>query len=232
MDISKIKYTLLFSEGREKVFEFHFKSDTLASIGWVDSKPPEWTALEFHKCSNCPLKPEQSPYCPAALNISRVVSECRDLDPLEPIRLKVKTHDRILVTATSVQSAVGSLTGLVMAASDCPHTSFFKPLAKFHVPLGGEEESIFRALSVYLVGQFFRHQQGEAATFDLDGLLEVYRRLEVVNSALAGRVKAAGDVDAGVQSFKEWDVFSGMFALRISGVLEKIKPLFQSHTGS
>lgn len=61
MDITKVQYKLIFTDGAEKVLELRLRTDNLTPIAWVPAKPPEWAALENHKCSNCPLKPENMP---------------------------------------------------------------------------------------------------------------------------------------------------------------------------
>lgn len=229
MEIARIRYRFRFEDGRQKEFELNYKADSLTPIGWVQSSPPEWTALDYHKCRNCPLDSNKHAHCPAALNLSRVVEECAQMDPLEPVRLEVHQHDRGVVISTNVQRGIGSLMGLVMATSDCPHTQCFRPIAKFHLPLGSDEETIYRALSVFLMGQFLRHREGQSATFDIDGLLEIYNHLEIVNTAMASRLKSVGERESGVQPLKEWDIFSGMFGLRMQDMLAKIRPLFSAY---
>ena len=79
------------------------------------------------------------------------------------------------------------------------------------------------------MGQFLRHREGQSATFDIDGLLEIYNHLETVNTAMASRLKSVGERESGVQPLKEWDIFSGMFGLRMQDMLAKIRPLFNAY---
>jgi hypothetical protein len=229
VDINKIKYRLLFSSGDEKSFELHLRADNLSPIGWVPNKPPEWTALEFHKCSNCPLNVQQSPYCPASLNLAKLVDECQGMDLLEPIMLEVKTADRMVTVSSTVQKAIGSFVGLLMATSDCPHAAFFRPLARFHLPLASEGETIYRSVAAFLYAQYYLNQSGQQADFDMDGLFDIYRNLETVNTALASRIRAAGENDDLAKTIMEWDVFSGMFPLRTGELMEQMKPFFASY---
>lgn len=231
MDINNIQYRLIFANGDEETLELHLRQDSLTPVGWQPSKPPEWAALEFHQCSNCPLKPQQSPYCPAALNFSKLVDSCKDLDLLDTVKLEVKSSERLVSLSTTVQKAIGSFIGLLMAASDCPHTKPFRPLARFHLPLASEAETLYRALAGYLLGQYFKQQSGGEARFDLQGLHEIYGELETVNTALANRLKASAHPGARelAKTFMEWDVFSGMFPMRSEELLKELRPLFAAY---
>lgn len=229
MNINNIQYRLLFADGSEKEFDLHLRSDSLIPVGWVPSKPPQWAALSYHQCNNCPLNPEKVSYCPAALSLAKMVELCRDLDLLDSVTLKVTTAGRVVMLTTTVQKAIGSFIGLLMATSDCPHASFFRPVARYHLPLATEGETMYRAVSSYLLAQHFRHQGGQEAGFDLQGLIDIYQNLETVNTTLSGRLKASGEAGVVAKCMMEWDVFSGMFPLRVEELLKELRPLFSSY---
>lgn len=229
MEISKVQYKLVFADKTEKVLELHLRTDNLTPVAWVPSKPPEWAALENHKCAHCPLDSHKHVYCPAALNLAKLVDECNDMDLLDTVKLVVKTADRVVVVSATVQKALGSFIGLLMASSDCPPASYFRPVARFHLPLANEAETIFRAVSAFAMGQFVRRQAGKEGATSLDGLFEIYADLEIVNAGLSARLKTA-DLDGAIaKSLMEWDVFSGMFPLRAEEVMEKMRPLFSAY---
>jgi hypothetical protein len=229
VEINKVEYKLNFSDGSKKLLELHLRSDNLAPVGWVPSHPPEWAELESHKCSNCPLKSHTHAYCPAALNLVNLIEECNDMDLLDTVKLVVTTADRAVVVSATVQKALGSFIGLLMATSDCPHAAFFRPVARFHLPLATEAETIYRAVTAFAMAQFVRRQAGEEGAVDLDGLFQIYKNLETVNTGLSARLKAAGKDGAIAKSLMEWDVFSGMFPMRAEEVMEKMRPLFSAY---
>ena len=228
-NINNIQYRLGFADGSAKQLELHFRSDSLIPVGWVPSKPPEWAALSYHQCQNCPLDPEKVSYCPASLNLAKLVEQCHGLDLLDSVELKVTTAGRVVTVTTTVQKAIGSFIGLLMATSDCPHAAFFRPVARFHLPLATEGETMYRAVSSFLLGQYFARQSGQEAKFDLQGLIEIYQNLETVNTTLSGRLKAAGETGVVAKCMMEWDVFSGMFPLRVEELLKELRPLFSSY---
>jgi hypothetical protein len=229
VDINKVQYKLIFPDGPERVLELHLRSDTLVPVAWLPPKPPEWAALEFQKCTNCPLKPNEHAYCPAALNLVKLVEDYNDLDLLDTVKLEVKTADRAVIVSATVQKALGSLIGLLMATSDCPHAAYFRPLARFHLPLATEAETIYRAVTAYAMAQFVRRQAGKEGAADLDGLSEIYANLETVNTGLSARLKAARQDGSIARSLMEWDVFSGMFPMRAEAVMESMRPLFSAY---
>lgn len=229
MDINSIQYRLVFDDGRERDFELHFRGDSLIPVGWVPARPPQWTALSFHQCTNCPLNAEKVSYCPAALSLAKLVEQTQDLDLLDSVKLKVATAGRVVTVTTTVQKAIGSFIGLLMATSDCPHAAFFRPVACFHLPLASETETMYRAVSSFLLAQYFCAQNGQEAKFDLQGLVDIYQQMETVNTTLAGRLKASGEAGVAAKCMMEWDVVSGMFPLRVKERLKELRPLFSSY---
>ncbi len=229
MDILNIKYTFRFADGSERVFSERFNEATLEPIGRKPSRPPAWAALEYHQCANCPLQPERSPFCPVATDLVKLLERCQGMDPFDTVSLEVASDDRVISLSTTVQHGLGSLMGLVIATSDCPHARFFRPMARFHLPLASETESIYRVVSMYMLAQYMRQRQGGDPALEIEGLYEIYRQLETVNTTIATRLKAAGNEGASVKPIMEWDVFSGMFPLRTREVLAQLEPLFSAY---
>jgi hypothetical protein len=76
--------------------------------------------------------------------------------------------------------------GLIMATSGCPSLSYLKPMARFHLPLATAEETVYIATSMYLLAQYFLQKEGHKADLNLEGLLEIYHNIELINQAIAG----------------------------------------------
>ena len=58
-------------------------------------------------------------------------------------------------------SVVFSLIGIYMVTSGCPIMDKLRPMARFHLPFASTEETIYRAISTYLLGQYFLEQKGK-----------------------------------------------------------------------
>lgn len=221
-----IRYRFLMKDESYLDFEVQLDPHTLNQVVDSTEASPDWAALEFHQCSNCPLQASASPYCPVALNIIKLMEGCGSLMSYEQLRLEVTTPDRTIIKDTSAQVGISSLLGLIVATSGCPHTGFFKPMARFHLPFSSEAETIYRASSMYLLAQYFMRKQGGDADPDLEGLAKIYRNLQIVNIALAARLRAASNRDAAVNAVILLDSFAKALPYTIADSLDEIRYLF------
>lgn len=153
---------------------------------------------------------------------------CGGLISYEKVRLEVTTPERTVSKNTTAQTGISSLLGLIVATSGCPHTGFFKPMARFHLPFASETETIYRASSMYLLAQFFIRKQGGEADLDMEGLVKIYRNLQIVNTALATRLRAASQQDAAVNAVVLLDSFAKTLPYTIADSLDEIRFLFMS----
>ncbi len=227
MEFIYIQYRLRTTDGRELVFRLRFDPKTFEMVESTPANPPTWTALEFHKCPHCPLSTETHPYCPAALRIAPVLQTCEPLDAFTPVHVEVSLPERSVVAQKPLQKALSSLLGLVMATSGCPHTAPLRPMAHFHLPFSTEDETLQRVTSMYLLAQHFRQKDGTAPDLELEGLVELYRKLQVVNETMTERLKAAGIKPAMAQSIIPLDLLSHAMPLNIRISLERIRPFFE-----
>lgn len=221
-----IQYTLRFDDDSERVFDLQVDDLTLQLNTPQDAEYPQWTALEYHRCPNCPLDVNAHPRCPAACAITDIVNRSDDLFSYVQVKAEVRTPERRFTADTVLQRAVSSLLGLALATSGCPNTAFFKPMARFHLPFASEEETIYRAASMYLLAQYFRRKEGGEADMDLSGLAQIYKDLQVVNNHMAKRLRAASDKDATVNAVVILDLFAKALPYTIEESLQEIRHLF------
>jgi hypothetical protein len=227
--VLNIQYRLHFTDDSERLFELHLDRQTLQLIPADANEYPSWTTLDNHRCPHCPLDAKTHPHCPAACAITDIVSVSDDQFSYTQVNVEVRTPERLVTAETTLQRAVSSLIGLALATSGCPHTAFFKPMARFHLPFASEEETIYRATSMYLLAQYFRRKQGDEADMDLSGLAEIYRNLQVVNMHMARRLRAASDKDATVNAVVILDMFAKALPYTIDESLQEIRYLFSSY---
>lgn len=183
-----------------------------------------WTALEFHQCPNCPLT--SAPLCPFAARIEPVVAPLGELLSYDELEVEAVCGDRLVRGKVPAQAAASSLIGLIGATSGCPRTAFLKPLAWFHQPLATEEETIFRAAASWLLAQYFAQEDGKAPDWSLAELKRNYSELQMVNVALAKRLREASDKDASVNAIIRLDMFARAVNWSIEDFLEPLRPLF------
>ncbi len=226
MDKLNYRYTFVLSDDLQETFEVGLDAKTLEPVEEESGDLPEWTRLDFHQCSHCPLTVETHPHCPLAARLVKLVSRFENVLSYEELRIVAVTEERTVAKETTAQHGVSSLMGLIMATSGCPHTAFFKPMARFHLPLATGEETLYRASAMYLLAQFFLRRAGQPAELELDGLTALYENLQTLNSAMANRIRAAISQDAAVNAIVILDYFALNFSYVVEDQLDEIRYLF------
>jgi len=217
------------------VYRFHFEDSCLQEFTVRDKEAmqaedaadlPQWTALEFHQCYHCPLQHEENAKCPLAVSLASIVDKSSRYASHEPVEAHIITPERTVMARTTAQRAFSSLMGLLIVTSGCPHTAFLKPMARYHLPFSTEEETVYRAVSMYLLAQYFRVQQDAEADFELAGLKRIYRNLQIVNQAVAQRLRAADNGDSVVNALVLLDLLAKSLPYAITERLEEMREMF------
>ena len=221
-----IYYNFKFPDGSEEAFQLRLDPETLELQGNTPQAAPAWTKLDFHQCPNCPLRVETHPVCPLALRLVNLVQRFDGVLSHDRVDLEVITEERTITQKTTAQRGIGSLMGLVIASSGCPHTAYLRPMARFHLPLASNEETVYRATSMYFLAQYFAKKEGAQAALDLDGLSRIYENLQIINVAIAERLRAATTTDSSVNAIVVLDVYAKTVEMVIGGSLERIRYLF------
>lgn len=225
-----ISYRFDFGQGRTLDYVIRLDGESLDPKSDLPSTLPDWTALDFHQCPNCPLSVETHPHCPLASRIVDIVHGFDQVTSYEKAEVLVETPERNISKHTTAQAGASALLGLVMATSGCPHTSHFKPMAAYHLPLASAQETIYRAVSMYLLAQYYVKQSGGEPDLDLNGLREIYENIEVLNVHMAQRVRAAIQKDAAVNAIVILDFFAKNVTAILEDKLQDLTPLFKVYT--
>jgi len=227
MEFVYLQYRILMPAGREFSHKLRLDPVSFELVEATPANPPAWTALSNHQCPNCPLSADQKPQCPAALGLSRVLDHFTNVDAFLPTQTEVTTPERLLVAKVPLQKALSSLAGLIMATSGCPHTTFLRPMARFHLPFATDDETLYRATSMYLLAQYFIGKQGGTADYDMNGLVNRYRDLQAVNDAMGERLQSVYG-KPGAQTLINLDLFSHNLPYDIRSELTRLRRLFDS----
>jgi len=229
MEIIEISYCFDLGEQRSEVFDLRLNARTLELLYVGSHSFPSWTALDFHQCPHCPLKIETHPHCPVAVSLVNVIEKFENVFSHDQVILKVITDNRKVFQKTTAQRGLSSLLGLLFATSGCPHTAFFKPMARFHLPLASEEETIFRAAGMYLMAQFFLDKEGKKNELGFDGLKRIYDNLHLLNMTVAQRIRSVTQADSSLNAVVLLDIFTDLMPFFIEDHLEEIRHLFDSY---
>ena len=228
-DILHFTYRLTADDCDSTEFLIDVDKQSMVLISSTMPPYPSWTALTYQQCRNCPLKAEQSPHCPVAINLVPLLELCGHLVSHKQMSVEVITDRRTFCADTTAQHVASSILGLIMATSPCPHTEYLKPMARFHLPLADQDETIYRVTTMFLLAQYFRYKDGLPYSLELDELLVIYQNLQIINLHLTQRLKTAISEDATVNGVILLDLLSKSVAWSIEDGLEEIQYLFDSY---
>ena len=223
-----IKYLFELADGARPELEVRLDPATLLDLSPIPEPLPDWTRLGFHQCPNCPLDPAAHRTCPAAVRVADVIETFGALTSVDQVHVRVEGPERTTTKHTTLASGLASLLGLRLATSGCPVLAKLRPMARFHLPFANEDETLFRALATYLIGQLLRQQAGETADWSLQGLKETYAAIGTVNRAFATRMRAALSQDAGANALVKLDLFAKAIPMELSEWLKEFAPAFEA----
>jgi hypothetical protein len=226
MENTVIQYRFTLADGSQEVYDLELDGQSLALVGKVPESLPSWTNLDFHECPHCPLPIDTHPHCPLAVRLVDIVEPFDRLLSYDSMHVEVVTEERSVSRDTTAEQGISSLMGLIIPASGCPHTAFFRPMARFHLPLANEPETTYRAASMYLMAQYFLKKEGHDADLELRGLRKIYDNIQIVNASIAKRLRGATEKDSSLNAIVMLDMFAKSISYAIEESLEQIRHLF------
>lgn len=220
-------YRFLLKNEAEKEFFVRLDADSLILLTNPAGSPPDWTNLSYHQCPNCPLKEADQPRCPVALNLSDLIQFFVPFLSYEEVEVSIATEQRTYVKKTTVQKGLSSLMGIYMVTSGCPILDQLRPMVRHHLPFATMDETQYRALSMYLVGQYFGVRKGKKGDWELKGLKDLYREIGRINVAFKKRLAYLKGEDAIPNAMVILNFFadSFLFSLREDD-LKRLESLF------
>ncbi len=228
-DTLRFLYTFQFPDNTEKQFEVRLNAKTLELVNKKDLPKPAWTKLKYKQCEHCPLGDEHE-YCPVAVNLSALVESFKDSISYESTNVRVQTNERIFEKMTTVQKGLSSIVGIYMVTSDCPVMDKLRPMVRFHLPFGSIEETVYRAVSMYLTAQYLLMRQGKTPDWDLRKLVEIYRAVNDVNRGISNRLASASEEDANTNAVVILSAYAEMIPFSIERHLAELEYIFSEYT--
>lgn len=225
----RITYRFVLPDGTAEQFVVPVGPDAVQAEGSAVGGEPDWTRLEFEQCGHCPLTAGESPVCPVARALAPVAGRFESLVSHDELQLEVVQGDRSLKQKVSTQQALSSFLGLLIATSGCPHTLFLRPMARFHQPLAGELETVYRSASMYMLGEYFRSCEGETPDLAMQGLGDLYAALHQLNEGMVRRLRAASRTDSTLNAVVILDLYTLLLPEALAGSLDEIAPYFSAY---
>ena len=224
----RYRYKFQFENGEEKLFDVLLNEQTLQIIQSSPISNPEWTRLKYHQCKNCPLQVDVE-YCPVAVNIAHLIDEFKFSTSYDKTWVQVETPERTYAQETSVQNGLSAILGIYMVTSGCPILDYLRPMVRFHLPFATTDETVFRAVSMFLVAQYFRTRKGLEPNWNLEGLVNIYKEIGIVNKGMWNRLSNASSFDANVNALIVLSTFGDALRFSLKKDLENISPLFAKY---
>jgi len=224
-----IVYSYKFKSGATKIFNLHLDRGSLLYLPEKRVNPPLWSLLNHKKCANCPLSERTHIYCPVALNFADIAEQFKDIVSHEDVIVTVTTDERMYAKETTIQQGLSPLIGIIMTTSGCPVMEHLKPMVRFHLPFASLDETIFRMVSMHLLVQYYRNQDGQSTEWKLDGLTRVYAEVSIVNRDFANRLRDAAKKDANINALVNLDCFAAMVPLVAEDTLRELRPYFAAY---
>ncbi len=88
-------------------------------------------------------------------------------------------------------------------------------MVRHHLPFAGEAETMYRAMSMYLLAQYVIASKGGKPDWGMSGLASLYESIDEVNIAFAERLRAASIKDANANAIVHLDCFASFTAVAI-----------------
>jgi hypothetical protein len=221
-------YTFQFPDGTEKRFTVRLNAKTLELITDSKAPKPSWTKLPYYQCTNCPLGTDVE-YCPVAANLSQVVEAFKDATSYERSLVTVQTAQRTFRQETSLQKGLSSIIGIYTVTSGCPILDKLRPMVRFHLPFASGEETLYRAVAMHLVAQYFLMKKGKTPDWELRELAKTYEAISHVDRGLSERMAHASREDANVNSVLILSAFGQEILFQLEEGLTDLEYLFSGY---
>jgi hypothetical protein len=228
METATIKYTLK-SKNTDFVVVLHFNQEDFSLVNKQPSRK-DWTRLGHHKCCHCPLEQKKFPFCPLASAIEQIISKLQNFPSYERMQARVEEKNRIIISETTVQTALSSLLGLIIPASGCPHTAYFRPMSRFHLPFADTEETIYRTATMFLLSQYFMNKDQGLIPPDFSRLETIYSNIHTVNKYTCKRLREISEDDCYLNAIVILDMYTISIHSAFSQKLAKIESYFSHYS--
>ncbi len=212
-----VTYRFRFDKNRIWEYAIEMEPTSLAMVSTPEVEHPGWAHLEHHQCPNCPLSTEQARDCPVAARIAELIQTYRDAPLAGPADVTVVTPEREYYKENAFEEGLSSLVGLIMVTAGCPVLAKLRPMAATHLPFATTEETTYRAVSMYLLAQYFVKHHGRKPDWSLKKLVEIYGNIRTVNQAFAKRIYSVQPRDPHINSLVKLDCFATAVTLSIVG---------------
>lgn len=219
------EYQMKFEDGKIQNFEISIDPKTRLIPHNDTDAAPDWTLLSFKKCPNCQYADNELKYCPVAKNLASASEAFKEYRSFVKLCAFVKTNERCYGKQTDLQTALFSLFGLLMAASDCNHLRMFRSMTRFHLPFSTVDETSFRIFGTYLLVEYLKSKEEPGYQISMERLTQQYAEINLVNQAMMERIRSLAEGDASKNAIIILDSFCTLLPMEVESGLNEVKAL-------
>ena len=225
----EITYRFHLSEGAPVECTVSLDPRTMRIQTPLPATLPAWTALGYERCPNCTLDSDEHPCCPTAAHIVAPIKLFSQIPSFAQARVECVTAERTSFKDCTVAEGLSSLYGIYMTGSGCPVLKVLRPLVRYHMPFATRDETVYRAASLWLLGQYLREfNENETIDLSLRKLSAHYREIGEVNAAFARRIQSAVALDASLNAIVQLDYFAQSSTNFIENGLKDLRAMFSA----
>ena len=133
----------------------------------------------------------------------------------EEVEVIVETPNRTYAKRAPLANGLSAMIGFINVTSGCPVLDKLRPLAYVHLPFTDMTEVVFRAMSMYLLAQFFVKHKGGVPDWDLKNFPELFEDINLLNENFSMRLEAAVSKDASLNALTKLDCFASFAAMSV-----------------
>ena len=223
-------YKFKFRRGLEKDFNVKLDKNNLNLIKTEKESYPKWAELKYYKCPICPLNEDQHNFCPVAANLVEIVDFFQTSISYDEVDLLINTEQRGYIKHTTLQQGINSLIGIYMVTSGCPIMNKLRPMVRYHLPFATLQETRYRAISMYLLAQYFLYKRGKKPDWDLLNLIKIYDDIRIVNKYFFKRLSEIEIKDATLNAIVKLDMFAQHVSVSIDrNILHEMESSFDAY---
>jgi len=226
-----ITYCFNFDNGIDKTFSVQLDRETLDFVNSEINDAPDWAKLSYNKCTNCPLSENDNNYCPVALNLTNLTEKFNAVVSHESVFVSVTTEDRTYRKRTTIEEALSSLMGVIMATSGCPVLDHLRPMARFHLPFATPLETSIRSLSMFILAQYLFNNDTDPSSINisLSDFEKIYAEISSVNNDFSKRLRAAGEKDANLSALTNLDCNATLVSFTLEDTLNELRQYYTAY---
>jgi hypothetical protein len=187
-------------------YKFYIKNAETKSYKIIFDDKEEKCPFEKNNCLDCINNNENK--CILYKKLIEYIEFFGKFPSYENISVEVITPYRTYTKKCSLQEGARSLLGIIMPTSGCPVFKYLYPMARFHLPFSSIEETQFRVMGMYLLGQYLRMNKDLPTDWGFENLINIYSNIRDINKAICNKIRESSYMDGSINAIIILDILA------------------------